>query len=509
MEPFPSLKPSLSSGSSAESVLESALQTPLDVDSQDLLPSPLIGARPPTKMRSSHLEFLPKRLSSVLDSTSYRPPRPASTAIRHKRYASYDGSHQTHRIRRVTIESTSSTASSHNSLLRKTLLLVTPTTPSSRPHSSFPSPILPTPCTSLSSLASTSPNHPTPSLVAYAQPRSRTTSSRTSPFFVSSLKPCLAAEPTTALSPINTNSLAQFSPIPPAISSLLQFGVSASCSGTSIAAKRRHTVGGDRPQPRLGRNQGATRRASTQQYDDVLGGAPPKKATTPTAGLAYPPSISRALEPDCLANSAQATSGQTDSKHDDVSSNANGLNIPVTWDPRAVVSHRPIAATPRPAFPVEAKAQPTRPHEQKEEEEDALCPADVGKKHTHIDKGKGKAPAAATARIQGFARPLPRSSSLPAAPVSTSNRTTKCASAELGVAGRERSYDGSLPSLAAIESGSRLMRGKIVCATCGGAGPDFPRCGRCGEAWCSRECRIDANKKAGGKHRCSPSSRMQ
>ncbi|KAG8816669.1 hypothetical protein FRC19_011876, partial [Serendipita sp. 401] len=64
---------------------------------------------------------------------------------------------------------------------------------------------------------------------------------------------------------------------------------------------------------------------------------------------------------------------------------------------------------------------------------------------------------------------------------------------------------GNLPTLEAIESGSRLMRSKIVCSTCGEVGPDLPRCGRCSEAWCSRECRLYANTKTGGKHRCASS----
>ena len=43
------------------------------------------------------------------------------------------------------------------------------------------------------------------------------------------------------------------------------------------------------------------------------------------------------------------------------------------------------------------------------------------------------------------------------------------------------------PTLTAIEKSSRLMRD---CATCAAAGVDFPRCPRCSEAWCSRECRV-------------------
>lgn len=58
------------------------------------------------------------------------------------------------------------------------------------------------------------------------------------------------------------------------------------------------------------------------------------------------------------------------------------------------------------------------------------------------------------------------------------------------------------PSLAAVERSSRLLKATVRCAVCGDAGKDFPRCGRCGEAWCSRECRVKnlAGKK---RHTCA------
>lgn len=46
------------------------------------------------------------------------------------------------------------------------------------------------------------------------------------------------------------------------------------------------------------------------------------------------------------------------------------------------------------------------------------------------------------------------------------------------------------PSLAAVERSSRLLKSSVTCAVCGDTGRDFPRCGRCGEAWCSRTCRV-------------------
>ncbi|KAJ1303539.1 hypothetical protein OPQ81_011723 [Rhizoctonia solani] len=55
------------------------------------------------------------------------------------------------------------------------------------------------------------------------------------------------------------------------------------------------------------------------------------------------------------------------------------------------------------------------------------------------------------------------------------------------------------PVLAALEKSSKL-KSKSLCLNCGKRGDNYPCCPRCGEAWCSRECRIEANN--GGKHVC-------
>ncbi|KAG8704226.1 hypothetical protein FRC09_003688 [Ceratobasidium sp. 395] len=55
------------------------------------------------------------------------------------------------------------------------------------------------------------------------------------------------------------------------------------------------------------------------------------------------------------------------------------------------------------------------------------------------------------------------------------------------------------PVLAALERGSKL-KSKSICLNCGKKGNNYPCCPRCGEAWCSRECRVEANN--GGKHVC-------
>ncbi|CAE6529134.1 unnamed protein product [Rhizoctonia solani] len=58
------------------------------------------------------------------------------------------------------------------------------------------------------------------------------------------------------------------------------------------------------------------------------------------------------------------------------------------------------------------------------------------------------------------------------------------------------------PVLAALEKSSKL-KSKSVCLNCKKKGDNYPCCPRCGEAWCSRECRVEANK--GGKHVCKRS----
>jgi hypothetical protein len=54
------------------------------------------------------------------------------------------------------------------------------------------------------------------------------------------------------------------------------------------------------------------------------------------------------------------------------------------------------------------------------------------------------------------------------------------------------------PILASLERMSMLCE-RSICSTCSKPGRDYPRCGKCGANWCSRECRL-----AGGKrHMCS------
>ncbi|CEL58510.1 hypothetical protein RSOLAG1IB_08601 [Rhizoctonia solani AG-1 IB] len=61
------------------------------------------------------------------------------------------------------------------------------------------------------------------------------------------------------------------------------------------------------------------------------------------------------------------------------------------------------------------------------------------------------------------------------------------------------------PVLAALERGSKL-KSKSLCLNCGKKGDNYPCCPRCSEAWCSRECRVEANQ--GGKHICKRSATL-
>jgi len=50
------------------------------------------------------------------------------------------------------------------------------------------------------------------------------------------------------------------------------------------------------------------------------------------------------------------------------------------------------------------------------------------------------------------------------------------------------------PILEAVEGASKLSY-RTVCVTCLKPGKDFPRCPRCGDMWCSRECRMQGGKR--------------
>ncbi|KAJ7109708.1 hypothetical protein C8R43DRAFT_176973 [Mycena crocata] len=53
-----------------------------------------------------------------------------------------------------------------------------------------------------------------------------------------------------------------------------------------------------------------------------------------------------------------------------------------------------------------------------------------------------------------------------------------------------RGQDPTPPALASVEKRSRISSKRMLCATCRAPGTNFPACGRCGSAWCSRSCRL-------------------
>jgi len=61
------------------------------------------------------------------------------------------------------------------------------------------------------------------------------------------------------------------------------------------------------------------------------------------------------------------------------------------------------------------------------------------------------------------------------------------------------------PVLATLEKSSRFCKRKAYCATCYKPGTSYPSCARCGEMWCSRECRLVGGKK----HVCSKNDRSR
>ncbi|KAI0953321.1 hypothetical protein AcW1_007569 [Taiwanofungus camphoratus] len=63
--------------------------------------------------------------------------------------------------------------------------------------------------------------------------------------------------------------------------------------------------------------------------------------------------------------------------------------------------------------------------------------------------------------------------------------------------GKQRSLHPALESL----EGSSKLSVKMCCATCQVAGTNFPSCPRCGEMWCSRQCRLQGT--GGKRHACA------
>lgn len=49
--------------------------------------------------------------------------------------------------------------------------------------------------------------------------------------------------------------------------------------------------------------------------------------------------------------------------------------------------------------------------------------------------------------------------------------------------------------LAQLERDSKFCKARARCSTCKKPGSDYPRCAKCGEMWCSRDCRLVGGKR--------------
>jgi hypothetical protein len=68
---------------------------------------------------------------------------------------------------------------------------------------------------------------------------------------------------------------------------------------------------------------------------------------------------------------------------------------------------------------------------------------------------------------------------------------------------RSRTTNDLNPILAGLEKRSKFCTSRMSCSTCLKPGNDYPKCPRCSEAWCSRECRL----RGGKRHECALNSR--
>lgn len=122
-------------------------------------------------------------------------------------------------------------------------------------------------------------------------------------------------------------------------------------------------------------------------------------------------------------------------------------------------------------------------------------------------KSRGKQPDTGWANEYNFEPPdLPRSRSRsPHRPSisRTSSMNSSLGSHPIGVSSSHDSPPASplgdnvstlCPILEAIENASKLSC-RTICVACLKTGRDFPRCPRCGDMWCSRECRMQGGKR--------------
>lgn len=59
--------------------------------------------------------------------------------------------------------------------------------------------------------------------------------------------------------------------------------------------------------------------------------------------------------------------------------------------------------------------------------------------------------------------------------------------------------------LVRLEKSSKFCKRRAQCSGCGKVGADYPRCNKCGDMWCSRDCRLHGPGGDGKRHICGPS----
>ncbi|KAF9046720.1 hypothetical protein BJ165DRAFT_1188848 [Panaeolus papilionaceus] len=95
-------------------------------------------------------------------------------------------------------------------------------------------------------------------------------------------------------------------------------------------------------------------------------------------------------------------------------------------------------------------------------------------------------------RVPFITRTLPSSPACPPSPISSTSSII------------DVHQPGPIPDLhpilARLEKKSKFCTQKSQCATCHKTGSDYPRCGKCNQMWCSRQCRL-----VGGKRHVCPS----
>ena len=360
--------------------------------------------------------------------------------------------------------------------------------------------------------------------------------------------PNLHAKSTTEICTNSNPSLAQFSPTPRALSSLAMHVPHVASSYTSTS--RRH---GARTRSALTAHSGARARTHSLPFvpfrasadDDVTSPLPDpvtspgrfasfwrkqippphphvhplaqgvSDANSPSPSARVLPSISRAHVPDLVlpidldgSSGASAASTAASDGFLKIDGSRDGLSFRTAEN----CSEGGIIflGTPRPSSPI---SQGAEHNDGLTVVVDSPVTDDSDGQPNFAWKGKGKERAPIPSECYAAAAPLPlpapsASVSIPPSPSPTQKHQThqtherriqivlppppvRASTTPTMLKPRPVATAAPTPpTLATIEKSSRLMRDRVHCATCAAVGVDFPRCPRCAEAWCSRNCRV-------------------